>query len=158
MSLIEKIHSHLIKSEKTLALAESCSGGHLSAQFTSIPDASKYFLGSLVVYSNALKMSLLKVTSETLIHSGAVSREVADEMLLGLMKRTEADYGIAVTGIAGPSGGTAEKPVGTVFIALGIRGKKPHIVECHFNGDRAAVIEAICERAISELALLLDMV
>ncbi|MBS0629899.1 MAG: CinA family protein [Verrucomicrobia bacterium] len=158
MSPIEKIHHHLIKEEKTLALAESCTGGLLAAKFTAIPDASKYFLGSLVTYSNALKKSLLKVSPLTISGSGSVSRAAADEMLLGLMKITDADYGIAVTGIAGPSGGTKEKPVGTVFIALGARGKKPHVIECTFTGDRASIMHEACERAILELKLLLDLI
>lgn len=157
MSPIEKIHHHLIQSKKTLALAESCSGGHLSARFTSMADASKYFLGSLVTYSNAFKKSYLNVSPKTLMESGAVSREVADEMLLGLMNESEADYGIAITGIAGPTGGTAEKPVGMVFIALGVRGKKPHVVQCQFKGNRAEVIHETCERALMELMLILDL-
>jgi len=157
MSPIEKIHHHLIKEQKLLALAESCTGGLLASMFTAIPDASKYLLGSLVTYSNRLKSSLLKVSPKTLLQSGAVSRETADEMLIGLMKTCNAEYGIAVTGVAGPSGGTQEKPVGTVFIALGAQGSKPHVVECHFKGDRASIQEQACERAISELAQLLDL-
>jgi PncC family amidohydrolase len=91
------------------------------------------------------------------MESGVVSREVTDEMLLGLMKETEADYGIAITGIAGPTGGTAEKPVGTVYIALGARGKKPHVLECQFKGSREEVISGACERAILELTLILGL-
>ncbi|NGX47532.1 MAG: Nicotinamide-nucleotide amidohydrolase PncC, partial [Chlamydiae bacterium] len=86
MSQIEKIHHTLIEKKKTLALAESCSGGNLAAKFISIPDASKYFLGSMVTYSNAMKEKILHVSVETIRVSGAVSREVADEMLIGLMK------------------------------------------------------------------------
>lgn len=157
MLLIQKIHHHLIEQKKTLALAESCTGGHLAAQFTSIPNASKYFLGSVVAYSNLLKQRILHVSPETLLQSGAVSRNTADEMLLGLMKLSEADYGIAITGIAGPSGGTKEKPVGTVFIALEARGKKPHVVECHFSGNRLEVIEATCEKALLEFSQLLEL-
>ncbi|NGX26846.1 MAG: Nicotinamide-nucleotide amidohydrolase PncC [Chlamydiae bacterium] len=155
MSQIEKIHHTLIEKKKTLALAESCSGGNLAAKFISIPDASKYFLGSMVTYSNAMKEKILHVSVETIRVSGAVSREVADEMLIGLMKLSGADYGIATTGIAGPTGGTSEKPVGTVFIAVGAKGKKPHVVQCDFEGDRAAIIEATCERALEELSYLI---
>ncbi len=157
MSQIEKIHRCLIEKTRTLALAESCSGGHLAAQFTAIPDASKYLLGSLVTYSNEWKRTLLHVTRDTLQKHGAVSRETADEMWIGLMKVSGADFGIAVTGTAGPSGGTKEKPVGTVFIAVGEKGKKPHIVKCVFSGDRRAVIQATCAKAIEELFLLLDL-
>jgi len=157
MSPIEKIHHHLIQSKKTLALAESCTGGHLAARFTSIPEASKYFLGSLVTYSREFKKSFLKVSPKTIMESGEVSREVSDEMLLGLMKETEADYGVAITGIAGPTGGSAEKPVGTVYIALGARGKKPHVLHCQFKGNREEVISEACERAILELMLILGI-
>ncbi len=152
----EKIHQLLIEKRKTLAIAESCSGGHLAAKFTSIPDASKYFLGSMITYSNALKEKVLNVSKETLRVSGAASRETADEMLIGLMKLSDADFGIAVTGIAGPSGGTKEKPIGTVFIAVGVRAKKPHIIECHFEGDRASIMEASCQKALEEFSYLIQ--
>lgn len=154
MSNLEKIHRLLIENEQTLALAESCSGGYLSAKFVSIPDASKYLLGSLVTYSNVLKEKVLNVSADTLRISGAVSREVANEMWIGLMKLTGADFGIATTGIAGPTGGTEEKPVGTVYIAVGAKGKKPHIIVCHFDGDREDVIEATCQKALEEFLLL----
>lgn len=156
MSLQEKIHKMLISQGKTLALAESCTGGYLATKFTSIPDASKYFLGSFVTYSNTMKEVVINVSKNTLINHGAVSRETADEMLLGLMKLSGADYGIAVTGMAGPSGGTEDKPVGTVFIAVGAKGKKPHVLKCHFEGDREAVIEATTQRALDELDQLMQ--
>jgi len=155
MSNPQTIHEKFIEREKTLAFAESCTGGHLAAKITAIPDASKYFLGSLITYSNRLKESLLQVTSKTLVDHGAVSRETANEMLLGLMKKTGADYGVAITGIAGPSGGTKEKPVGTVYIALGEKGKKPHIIHCQFAGSRQNIIESTCSKALEELELLL---
>lgn len=152
MSQLEKIHHFLIKNNKTVALAESCTGGHLAALFTRMADASRYFLGSLVTYSDYFKEKLLHVSQKTLYESGAVSRETADEMWLGLMKFSGADYGIAITGIAGPSGGTKEHPVGTVFIALGAKGKKPHVSECHFTGTRDEIMRQACEQAIVELA------
>ena len=151
MSLVENVHNTLIEQGKTLALAESCTGGHLAAKFTAIANASKYLLGSVVAYSNAMKMKLLNVSQKTLQENGAVSRATADEMLLGLMKVSEADFGIAITGVAGPSG----ENVGTVYIAVGAKGKKPHVIECHFKGDRKAVIEAACDRALSELEILI---
>lgn len=156
MSHLEKIHKTLIEKKKTLALAESCSGGHLAARFTAIPDASKYLLGSIVAYSNVIKEKILKVSHQTIALQGAVSRSTADEMWIGLMKLSDADFGIVTTGIAGPSGGTVEKPVGTVFIALGAKGKKPHVLECHFDGDRKAIIQKTCDKAVEELAYLLS--
>lgn len=147
----EKVHIKLIETKKTLALAESCSGGYLATKFTALPDASKYFLASFVLYVDQMKEKVLHVSKETLRKEGAVSRNTADEMWLGLMKVTSADFGIAITGIAGPSGGTIEKPVGLVFIAIGTKGKKPHIIECRFKGDRKTIIEATCEKALQEL-------
>ncbi len=156
MSQQEKIHKVLIDEKKTLALAESCTGGQLSAKFTAIPDASKYFLGSFVTYSNEMKRGVLKVCNQTLFTHGAVSRETANEMLIGLMKISGADYGVAVTGTAGPSGGTKEKPVGTVYIAVGQKGKKPHVVKCFFEGDRQEIIAAAIDRSLDELDQLLQ--
>ncbi|NGX39579.1 MAG: Nicotinamide-nucleotide amidohydrolase PncC [Chlamydiae bacterium] len=154
--MIKTIHQKLIQKGKTLALAESCTGGSLSAAFTAIPDASKYFLGSFVTYSNGLKSSVLGVSSSTLYENGAISRETANEMLLGLMKKTEADFGVAITGVAGPSGGTKETPVGTVYIAVGAHGKKPHVTENHFEGSRQEIMEKTCQKAIEELLSIID--
>lgn len=147
----KRIHHWLIEQKKSLALAESCTGGQLAARFTAMADASFYFLGGVIPYSPLLKEKLLHVSPTTLRVHGAVSRETADEMWLGLMKLTPADYGIATTGIAGPTSHEKGKAVGTVFIALGERGKKPHVVECHFSGDRHAIIHAACDQAIREL-------
>lgn len=157
MSDAKHIHQFLISAKKTLVLAESCTGGHLAAVFTSMPDASKYFLGSMVAYSDALKQKLLGVKKETLRENGAVSRSIAHEMWLGAMKVAEADYGIAVTGTAGPSGGTKEKPVGTVVLCIGEKGKKPHVLEICFQGeDRLEVIRQAVAMALKELSALLQ--
>jgi nicotinamide-nucleotide amidase len=108
----------LTEKRKSLALAESCTGGFIANRITNIPGASAVFLASLVTYSNDAKQSFLGVHSETLAQYGAVSEETAREMAEGARKKTGADYALAVTGIAGPSGGSPEKPVGTVFISL----------------------------------------
>lgn len=102
----------------TLTAAESCSGGYLAHLLTSIPGSSDYFVGGVVSYSNRLKERLLGVRNETLETFGAVSEETAREMVEGAVLRLDADCGIAITGIAGPDGGSAEKPVGTVFVAV----------------------------------------
>jgi nicotinamide-nucleotide amidase len=138
--LEEAIHDWMVKHHQTLALAESCTGGFMASQLTNIPGASEYFLGSIVTYANSLKEGLLGVSSETLQKHGAVSREVVHEMWMGLMKKTGADYGIAVSGIAGPQGGTPDKPVGTVFYALGKKGQTPEINTLHVKGNRQTVI------------------
>lgn len=108
----------LIERKQTLVLAESCTGGHIANRITDVPGASAVFLCGLVTYANEAKQNLLGVRAESLMEHGAVSDAVAREMAQGARARYGADYAIAVTGIAGPDGGTPEKPVGTVFIAL----------------------------------------
>jgi nicotinamide-nucleotide amidase len=125
----------LRKKKKTLAIAESCTGGLLSGMITEVTGASEVFSGAVVAYSNKVKTGLLKVSPELIKKQGAVSKEVAESMLSGIIELTNADVGIAVTGIAGPGGGTAEKPVGTVWIAAGSLDN--HEVRCcHFTFDR----------------------
>ncbi|HUE35886.1 MAG TPA: CinA family protein [Candidatus Acidoferrum sp.] len=119
MEDIEKsVVSLLTRRKKTLALAESCTGGFIANQITNVPGASKIFLGGIVSYSNGAKQKFLAVKAGTLEQRGAVSEAVAREMAAGARKRFGADFAIAVTGIAGPTGGTKNKPIGTVFIAL----------------------------------------
>jgi nicotinamide-nucleotide amidase len=120
----EAVHKEFIHRKKTLALAESCTGGAIAAKLVSIPGASHYLLGSIVAYTNEWKERFLQVSRTTLKTHGAVSREVVTEMVQGLFNETEADYAAAVSGIAGPTGGTKDKPVGTIFIAIGERGGK----------------------------------
>jgi len=105
--------------KKTIATAESCTGGLVSHQITSIPGASRYFVGSIVAYSNQLKKQLLNVPSEILETFGAVSEETVRHMVSGVLNQTGADIGVAVSGIAGPDGGTKAKPVGTICLACG---------------------------------------
>jgi nicotinamide-nucleotide amidase len=108
----------LMERKKTLALAESCTGGCIAQRVTDVPGASAIFLGGVVSYANSVKEKFLGVRAETLQQHGAVSEAVAREMALGAREKFGSDFAIAVTGIAGPGGGTPEKPVGTVFIAL----------------------------------------
>ncbi len=108
----------LAERKQTLALAESCTGGCIAHRLTNVPGASVVFLGGVVAYSNAAKNKFLGVRLKTLAVHGAVSEAVAREMAEGARKKFDADFALAVTGIAGPGGGTKAKPVGTVFIAL----------------------------------------
>ena len=108
----------LAERKKTLALAESCTGGNIAHRITNVPGASEIFLGGVVSYANEVKEKFVGVRAETLQQHGAVSEAVARELAAGAREKFGADFALAVTGIAGPGGGTAEKPVGTVFIAL----------------------------------------
>lgn len=120
---------------ETLAVAESCTGGMVSQRITSVPGSSKYFLGGAVVYDNSLKSSLADVPPLMIAEHGAVSRQVAAALAEGIRKRCKSSLGVGVTGIAGPGGGTEEKPVGLVFHAIS-DGKSTEVVERLFPGDR----------------------
>ncbi len=135
---------------KTLSTAESCTGGSIAAAITAIPGSSGYFTGSIVAYSNDVKVNQLHVKEETLRKHGAVSEETAVEMVRGAMESLNTDYAVATTGIAGPDGGTPEKPVGTVWIAAG-SGKK--IITRKLESDRGR--EANILRATNNALILL---
>ncbi len=117
-TMAEEVHNLLLAQNVTLALAESCTGGMLSSQLVEFPGSSAYLQHGVVSYSNAAKIALLGVDAATLEHHGAVSAETAIAMAVGARSRLDSDYALAITGIAGPDGGSAEKPVGTVAIAL----------------------------------------
>lgn len=129
---------YLAKNGKTLAVAESCTGGLIASTLIGIPGSSNWFLEGAVTYSNAAKMKRLGVQEATLQQYGAVSRETAKEMAEGMRTSSGADYALATTGIAGPDGGTEEKPVGLVYIALASDGETA-VKEFRFTGDRAKI-------------------
>ena len=140
---------------QTLALAESCTGGFIAHQITNVPGASKIFLGGIVAYSSGVKEKFLGVRPETLKKHGAVSEFVAREMAEGARKKFGADFAIAVTGIAGPGGGTKNKPVGTVFIS--IAGAFGTSVELKLNSfSREKFKEATARQALEMLRVQLD--
>jgi len=134
-NIIEKGESVIVRlmteRKLTLALAESCTGGFIANRITDVPGASRIFRGGMVAYSNDVKKKFLGVRAEILERNGAVSAAVAREMAEGARRKFRADFAIAVTGIAGPGGGTRGKPVGTVFISLA--GKSETVVECKLN-------------------------
>lgn len=138
---------------ETLALAESCTGGYIAHLLTNVPGASAVFSAGLVTYCNEAKRKFLGVSPETLARHGAVSEPVAREMAEGVRRVSGTDYGLAVTGIAGPGGGTAEDPVGTVFIAA--TGSREPVVRRQFNpGGRIAFKEATARQALQLLQTL----
>jgi nicotinamide-nucleotide amidase len=142
----------LTERKKNLALAESCTGGCIAHRVTNVPGASAVFLGGVVAYSNAVKGKFLGVRAGTLAAHGAVSEAVAREMAEGARKRFDADFGIGVTGIAGPGGGTKDKPVGMVFIALA--GAFETIVERKINPfKRERFKEVTAQQALRMLHL-----
>jgi len=140
----------LTRRGQTLALAESCTGGFIAHRVTNVPGSSKIFPGGIVAYSNAAKQKFLGVHAETLARHGAVSKAVAREMAEGARARFGADFALAVTGIAGPAGGTRVKPVGTVFIALA--GAAGTVVERKLNSrGRRRFKEATARQALELL-------
>ncbi len=141
----------LRESRRTVALAESCTGGMVSSLLTDVPGSSEYFLGSIVSYANSAKEALLAVDGETLSERGAVSEEAAVAMAAGARERFDADVAVSITGIAGPDGGSAEKPVGTVFFGLAGRDGRTATKKRLFVGDRGVVRRAASIQALEML-------
>lgn len=154
MTLEEEVGELLKSRHLSLSTAESCTGGGVAARITSVPGSSEYFKGGIVAYSNEVKTSLLQVSAQTLEQCGAVSRETVIEMAKGAMKTLKTDCAIATSGIAGPGGGTAEKPVGTVWIAVAY---KKEIVTHKQEGDegRVANVQKAIEKSLLTLRTLL---
>ena len=145
---IEQIVSYLLQMRSmTLAVAESCTGGLLAERITSLGGSSRYFLGGAVVYSNELKTQFSSVPKALIDQHGAVSREVAAAMAEGIRKRCVSSYGVGITGVAGPSGGTEQKPVGLIYVALaGEEGTQ--VVERNFPGDRKRIRQFATQQAL----------
>ena len=122
-----------------VATAESCTGGGIAAAITAIPNSSYWFEYGIVSYANSAKEKLLHVNSETLAREGAVSQATVEQMVKGVLDLSGADIGVAVSGIAGPTGGTAEKPVGTVWFAWGLASGLINSAVYNFSGDRVSV-------------------
>jgi nicotinamide-nucleotide amidase len=148
------IGKQLISLNATLTTAESITGGKIAHKITLIPGSSEYYKGSIVAYSAELKQRLLKVNPETIKNSGTVSEQTALEMLTGLLETTGSDFGIAVTGNAGPSSDGENEPVGTVYIAVGAESKKV-VKKYFFNKNRDINIEYTAMFALHELRILL---
>ncbi len=132
----ENLGNFLIQTHTRLVTAESCTGGWLAQCITDIAGSSAWFDRGFITYSNASKSDMLGVQSDTIEKFGAVSTEVARQMLQGALDNSQADYAIAITGIAGPTGGTTQKPVGTVYIGWQKKTEPAVVTLEHFSGDR----------------------
>ena len=153
--LERKIVEGLLAAGKTVAVAESCTGGLIGGRITSVGGSSACFVGGIISYSNELKEKLLGVGHDLLVEHGAVSEPVAKAMAEGVIGATKADYSISITGIAGPDGGTDEKPVGLVYI--GLAGAGDTVVRRFvFEGNRNAVRAGAIQEALSLLLTVLE--
>jgi nicotinamide-nucleotide amidase len=153
-TLEELVGQLLVQKNQTLALAESCTGGYISHRITRIGGSSAYFYGGAVTYSNDAKVRFLGVNPKTLETYGSVSRETSLEMSRGIRERTGASVGLSVTGIAGPSGGSPEKPVGTVWVSIALEdGQRARLF--NFHGDRERVILGTSQAALHWLRAML---
>lgn len=154
--LLEEITGNILREKKlSLGTAESCTGGMIAARISSVPGSSDYFMGGITAYSNRIKMNLLEVKEETLIEHGAVSEKTVTEMLEGALKTLKCDVAISSSGIAGPGGGSAEKPVGTIWLAV---GDSENIVtnKLQLGNDRFRNIETSTVFAINMLRMFLS--
>lgn len=146
-SISEIFHEFMLKNNLTISAAESCTGGLLQKMLTDNSGSSKYFWGGVVSYSNDIKNRILNVRKSSLDNFGAVSKEVAEEMVAGLNAKFNTDISVSITGIAGPEGGTEEKPVGTVFVSFFIKGKiftERYI----FSGNREHIRQKTAEKVL----------
>ena len=149
-SLQECVGRILNAHSKTLSTAESCTGGTISQLITSVPGSSAYFLGGVTSYANSVKTQVLGVPEEIIRRHGAVSAECVEKMAEGVRKLTGSDFAVATSGIAGPGGGSAEKPVGLVWIGVSsINGTESYKVQ--YNGDRRSNIERSAAFALNKL-------
>ena len=153
--LVPRLAAALLQRGWMLTTAESCTGGMIAAACTDLAGSSQWFERGLVTYSNQAKSDLLGVDSVLINQLGAVSEPVARAMASGARLRSRADASVAVTGVAGPGGGSADKPVGTVWFAWDIQGALVSELR-HFDGDRAAVREATLRHALERLLSLLE--
>lgn len=149
----EEIRQKFTDQKLTLSLAESATGGAIAAKLTEAPGASAYFLGSIVAYCNSIKIKTLEVDETLIKEKGAVNTEVAIQMAKGVQKLSGSDYALSITGIAGPSGGTPEKPVGMMCAAIAFPdpSKEPYAWTFFVKGNRLEIIEKSVNTVLEEL-------
>ena len=148
----QELSELLIANGLTISVAESCTGGSLSGGITSISGASSYFDCGYVTYSNQSKVDMLGVDIETIETYGAVSEEVALEMVIGVASKSHSDIAVSITGVAGPTGGTHEKPVGMVCFGFSCDGKTSTITQL-FSGNRVSIVSQSVSYALMQLSL-----
>jgi PncC family amidohydrolase len=153
--LVEQLGENLVLAGKTLAIAESCTGGALSAVLTDVAGSSRYFIGGLVVYSNSAKTRFLHISHDLLEEHGAVSYETAYGMAESVRLEFGSSIGLSITGIAGPGGGTPEKPVGLVFMGLSDE-QRTTVLEFHFTGSRQVIRKSATIQALLMVAKRLE--
>ena len=151
MTLVLSLATQLKSREWKLVSAESCTGGGLAYYLTQIPGSSTWFDRGFITYSNAAKEDMLGVKSHTLQTEGAVSEKTAKEMAEGALERSQAQISVAITGIAGPTGGSTDKPVGTVWFGFASIETPPHAYQQILTGDRQAIREQAIEWALKKL-------
>jgi nicotinamide-nucleotide amidase len=151
-SLAEQLGGALLARGWMLATAESCTGGWIGQAVTMVPGSSKWFDRGFVTYTNDAKQAMLGVRAQTLLRHGAVSEQAVLEMAAGALGRSKARVAVAVSGVAGPDGGSADKPVGTVWIAWAVRDREPLAQRFQFSGDRDSVRRQSVIRALEGLA------
>ncbi|HUU74145.1 MAG TPA: nicotinamide-nucleotide amidase [Burkholderiales bacterium] len=154
--LSQRLGTALKQSGMVLATAESCTGGWISQAITMIPGSSGWFDCGFVTYTNRSKQALLGVQASTLARHGAVSELTVREMAEGALARTQADYSVAVSGVAGPDGGSSDKPVGTVWLAVSARERATRATRLHLSGDRDAVRRQTVIAALKALTSLTE--
>jgi len=150
----KQIGKLLLKSGRTIAVAESCTGGFFSASITDVPGSSAYFGYGIVSYSNSAKINILGVNYETLNKFGAVSKEVALEMAAGVRRLASSDFGISITGIAGPGGATPTKPIGLVYVGFN-SAHNSNWIKFNFKGSRQ---EIRAQAVLNALKFLLEQI
>ena len=153
-TLEQAIGNLLVERGLTVSTAESCSGGYLAHKITSVPGSSRYFMGSIISYSNQIKTDILEVNPKTINQYGVVSQEVVEEMAANVRKKLKTDIGLATSGIAGPSGGSQEKPVGTVCISISI-GKLTKSKKLNLGKQRDFIVHRTALAALNMLRLAL---
>jgi len=155
LASIKRLADALLARRWTCAVAESCTGGLVGARLTSIPGASAWFAGGIISYANSVKEKLLGVSQTDLKQYGAVSEAVVKAMALGACRATGANAGVSLSGVAGPDGGTPDKPVGTVWIGVAVSGKAGGFL-LHFDGSRDDIRSEAARAAIELLARAVD--